>query len=497
MLIPEQLQAVRAYIKQTWATLSRSHAHLLDAARDPKVEHESGKWFVYLSPQEDKAAIAQQLQQAVPPEDWQQLELRILPAEVERIQEHGLLYLPHPYVVPGGRFNEMYGWDSYFIQLGLLRDREIQSAQYMVEQLLYEIEHYGTVLNANRTYMLNRSQPPVLSLMVMAQFQHTQDRAWLHAVLPTVERYYYYWTVPPHLNPVTGLSRFCALGEGPAPEVLYSEKDEQGRTHYDRVRDYYRQFDVPDYDVSLYYDRDTDELTNLFYKGDRSMRESGFDISNRFGPFSIDVIHYAPVCLNVLLHQMEQNLAQMHDALGQTEVGQMWHNRTAERQRRINQYLWDAEAGLYFDYNFQTGDRRRYEFVTTFYPLWAGIASAEQADRVVGNLDKFEVEGGLLTSTHVSGNQWDAPFGWAPLNWIAIQGLMRYGYRTDAKRIAEKFLSMVVKEFVATGTIVEKYDVCRCSANVSDEIFFGYSSNEIGFGWTNGVVLELLALLED
>lgn len=489
----DQIQAVKNYIKQTWKTLYRSHEHILQAARDPKLEQPlSTKPLVYISPAEDKATIEKSLQSVLSNQEWSQIEVRVLPAEAEQIEEHGLLYLPYSYVVPGGRFNEMYGWDSYFIQLGLLRDGEIELAKNMVDQLIYEIHHYGSILNANRTYLLTRSQPPMLSPMVLALYAHTQDRDWVQSVLPMLERYYFFWTVPPHLNPTTGLSRYYALGEGPAPEVLASEQDEQGRTHYDRVREYYRKFEIDDYDVNLYYDREQDTLTDLFYRGDRSMRESGFDISNRFGPFSVDIIHYAPVCLNVLLYKMEADMAEIHDILGQSETAEHWRDRAKERHLQIDKFLWDEEAGLYFDYNFQTNSRRPYEFATTFYPLWAGIASAEQAARIVQNLPKFEVSGGLLTSTRVSGNQWDAPFGWAPLHLMAVQGLHQYGYVEEANRIARKFVSMLVKEFERYGTLVEKYDVYSCSSNVSDEIFFGYSSNEIGFGWTNGVFLELL-----
>ena len=163
----------------------------------------------------------------------------------------------------------------------------------------------------------------------------------------------------------------------------------------------------------------------------------------------------------------------------------------------INQFLWDEERGLYFDYNFRTDRRRHYEYATTFYPLWAGIASEAQARRVVENLSKFEAPGGLLTSTHVTGNQWDAPFGWAPLHLMAVQGLRRYGYRVEGDRIGRKFLALVLQEFERTNTLLEKYDVENCSSKVSEEIHFGYSTNEIGFGWTNGVILELLALLKD
>ena len=491
------IEKIKAYIKHTWKTLTRSQKDLLVAAKDPKIEHESEQsWLVYVSPHEDLDRIKTSLQQILTTEEWQQLELRVLPAEVESIAEHGLLYLPYPYVVPGGRFNEMYGWDSYFIILGLLQDGELQLAKNMVEQFAYEIEHYGMILNANRTYFLTRSQPPVFTPAILKVYQHTQDQQWLQSMLPTIESYYYYWNVPPHLNPSTGLSHYAALGSGAAPEVVMSEIDEEGKTHYDRVKEYYRDFEFDDYDVNLYYDRQTDELSELFYQGDRSMRESGFDITNRFGPFSIDIIHYAPVCLNALLFQMESDTAKINEILGYDAVAAQWRDRASLRQQRINQFLWDEEAGLYFDYNFRTGKRRQYEYATTFYSLWTGIASDEQAQRVCQNLAKFEAAGGILTSTHVSGNQWDAPFGWAPLNLIAVEGLLRYGYEEDAKRIAGKFLTMAVQEFNKTGTLVEKYDVCACSANVSDEIFFGYSSNEIGFGWTNGVILELLKILK-
>jgi alpha,alpha-trehalase len=262
------------------------------------------------------------------------------------------------------------------------------------------------------------------------------------------------------------------------------------------VREYFREHEINDYDVSLFYDAETDQLTDLYYQGDRSMRESGFDITNRFGPFSADIIHYAPVCLNVLLYQMEQDLAQFYQILDRSWDSKIWQARAQHRHQLINRYLWDDEAGLYFDYNPHTEHRRSYEFATTFMPLWAGLASPYQARRVVENLWKFEAPGGLLTSTHVSGNQWDAPFGWAPLQWFAVNGLVKAGYEADAYRIAFKFVTMVVQEFEKNGTLVEKYDVERRSANVSDDIQFGYSSNEIGFGWTNGVVSEFLGLLE-
>lgn len=490
-----QIQVVRAYIKATWNTLSRSLHHILEAAQDEKIDHPEGQpWPVYISAQEDRDWVDHRLRSVITPEAFAQIDLRTLPADYSQITEHGLLYLPHDYVVPGGRFNEMYGWDSYFIVLGLLRDDQRRMAKSMVDQFIYQVKHYGTVLNANRTYMLNRSQPPVLTLMARAVFDHTGDLDWLQSLLPVIERYYYYWMVPPHFNPVTGLSHYRALGQGPAPEVIASERDEAGRTHYDRVREYFRHHgpSITDYDVSLFYDAEADALTDLYYQGDRSMRESGFDITHRFGPFSADILHYAPVCLNVLLYQMEQDLGFFYQQFDRAWEAQIWQTRADHRHQLINRYLWDDDAGLYYDYNAHTEQRRPYDFATTFMPLWAGLASPYQAMRVVDNLPKFERPGGLITSTHVSGNQWDAPFGWAPLQWFAVQGLIRTGYTAVARRIALRFVNLVIQEFEKSGTLVEKYDVERCSANVSEDIQFGYSSNEIGFGWTNGVISDFL-----
>ena len=499
-LSPARVAAVRAYIKNGWTTLSRSTRDLAKAAPDPKFARAAGQpWPVYLPPEEDRARVEAELKKTMTAEDLARIELRVLPAGRAMPADPGLLYLPRPYVVPGGRFNEMYGWDSYFIQVGLLADGETERARDMVENFLYEIEHYGTILNANRTYYMTRSQPPFLTEMVLGVYDKTGDKEWLRRTRPAIEKYYQFWTTEPHLIPGTGLSRYYDLGDGPAAEVLSDEKDAQGRTHYDRIREYYR--DHPeaakgDYDVDRYYDRANDRLTDLFYKGDRSMRESGFDPSNRFGLFNVDIIHYAPVCLNTLLFRMETEAARIEETVGNAAGAAEWRRRAAARHAAVDKYLWDAPSGLYLDYNFETKTRRKYEFATTFYPLWAGLASKAQAARVRLNLKLFEAPGGLLTSTRVTGNQWDAPFGWAPLQMIPADGLRRYGFGADADRVSRKFLELVTKEFEEHGTIKEKYDVQRRESDVEAGIKFGYAANQIGFGWTNAAYLDLLAGLE-
>lgn len=489
---PARTTSILDYIKSTWGVLTRSNKDLAKAAPDPKFHpNKDGRWPVYIPRNADLQLIEEGLRREMPAKAFDTISITALPTNLDALPNQGLLYLPSPYVVPGGRFNEMYGWDSYFIQVGLLRDGELEMAKDMADNFLYQVGNYGKVLNANRTYYLDRSQPPFLTQMVWGVYEKTHDRKWLESALPAIERYYRFWVEGDHLTPETELSRYYSSGEGPSPEVLSSERNAEGKSHYDLVRAYFKTHQFNDYDVSQYFNRTTGELTPLFYKGDRSMRESGFDPSNRFGPFNIDIIHYNPVCLNSLLYLTERQIGQIQEELGRHDASKTWEAEAQRRAERINRLMWDNDSGLYFDYNFQKKRLRDYPFATTFYPLWAGIASKEQAAKIRANLPKFEKIGGIQTSTNVSGNQWDAPFGWAPLQMIAVDGLRRYGYQDDAERVSMKFLSLVRKEFLRQGFIVEKYDVVHGGSNVSSQIRFGYSANQAGFGWTNAAFTHL------
>ena len=262
-----RLQRLREYIKTGWTTLTRSNRDLPKALPDPKMPRKPGEpWLLYVSRQESRERVRDELTRVLDAGELKQIEIRTLPRDVLSIREHGLLYLPHPYVVPGGRFNEMYGWDSYFIQVGLLHDGELQRARDMVDNFVYEIQHYGTILNANRTYFLSPVPAAVSHPDDLAVYEQTRDDAWLRSTVPAIDRYYRFWTSGQHAVPDVGLSRYFDSGAGPAPEVLADEKDEQGRTHYDRAREYYRTHEVTDYDEALYYDARRDRLTDLFYR---------------------------------------------------------------------------------------------------------------------------------------------------------------------------------------------------------------------------------------
>jgi alpha,alpha-trehalase len=434
------------------------------------------------------------------------------------IQPPGLLFLQNPYVVPGGRFNEMYGWDSYFIIRGLLREGKIDLARGMVENFFFEIERYGTVLNANRTYYLTRSQPPFLSSMITAVYETDQargqaSRSWLAKAYDYATRDYQMWISEPHRAGTTGLSRYYDFGEGPVPEGL---RDEVG--YYQDVLQYFFGQDkhspylveadskdaLPYPQVSLQTCEDRSSprpdskcqslkyvgLSPEYYKGDRSMRESGFDVSFRFGPYGADTHHYAPVCLNSLLYKTETDFEKMSTWLGYKNAALQWRLRAEKRKETIRSLLWNQQRGMFFDYEFQNQKLSSYEYATTFYPLWVGSVTAAQARVLVNNLHLFEHQGGLAMSTKASGVQWDYPYGWAPIQLLAVEGLRRYGYNEDADRISYEFLSMVLANFQRDGNIREKYNVVTDSSNI--EVEEGYRTNVIGFGWTNGVFLELL-----
>ena len=508
------------YIAKGWDTLTRS---MTDCATvvDPKV---TSKSVLYIPADFAVTADMRELEKRCG------VEIRALPKVITKAGDidtnsfhpQGLLYLPKRYVVPGGRFNEMYGWDSYFIIRGLLRDGRIDLARDMVENFFFEIEHYGSVLNANRTYYLSRSQQPFLSSMIFAVYNAEkekghEDREWLERAYGYATRDYQMWLRPELLAGDTGLSRYFDFGEGPAPESLKDEVD-----HYRQVVEYF--LNHPDQIAGrveerlpgqtkeigpgmTYTLRLCDEpkgmghaechqirelsLSRDFYEGDRAMRESGFDISFRFGPFGADTHHYAAVCLNSLLYKTELDLAKMSDILGRKPDSESWRQRADARRTAMNKYLWDEAKGEFFDYDFTRHKRSTYEYLTTFYPLWVGLATPPQASAVEANLRVFERPGGAAMSPYETGAQWDLPYAWAPTQMILVDGLREYGFTEDANRVSFEFASTVAQNYEKQGYIVEKYNAVTRSTDAG--VTIGYQINVVGFGWTNAAYLDFLA----
>ncbi len=458
-----------SYISDTWSHLERwcgAKRGLLD----PKMQPDQ-KPVVYISQKEDLEKIRHILSA---------VSVRVLPDDPLSVDHHGLLYLPKPYITPGGRFNEMYGWDSFFIFLGLIEEGKTEMADHLIDNQLYQIEHYGHVLNSNRTYHLSRSHPPFISQMVLRRSEHDPQK--LERAYPLIEKYYRFWTTGKRCVPEHHLCRYYDDAKGPAIEVISSEIDHTGMNHFDRIERLILSgtLIVP---IEIY----RSGLTEAYYLDDRAMRESGFDVSCCFGPYGIETTKQLPVCLNTLLYLMEVNLEEMARKLGKKEEEKKWRECALRRKNQVNALLWNEKKGLYVSYNFDRGEHHCFPFLTAYYPMWAGIATKEQAATLVNLLSLFERKWGLVTSTEQTGCQWDSPFGWAPLHYIVVMGLLRYGYEAEAKRIAEKFCALVEKEYRRTGHIFEKYDVIKGTADV--HLDFGYESNEPGFGWTNAVYL--------
>ncbi len=521
---PAPEPTIDAYIHHGWDTLSRSMSEC-QSLIDPKVTTPPLLYLPFAAP--------------TPPELLRlrthcKIQIAHLPHRIQHlgdvkeseIAKPGLLYLPNRYVVPGGRFNEMFGWDSYFIILGLLRDGRVDLARGMVENFFYEIENYGAVLNANRTYFLTRSQPPFLSSMIRAVYDaeiardpspanRARQQKWIARAYPYARRDHDFWLSSMHRAGQTGLARYLDIGEGPVPDIA------DHSSYYIDVIDWL----VAHPDVHTHYLIPAPEnpspaewamlartscdpshsvvcrlawshgyrLSRDFYKGDRAVRESGFDISFRFAPFSGSTHHFAAVGLNSLLYKYERDLADFATMLHQEAQVPQWKLQAEARRRAINKYLWNADKGMFFDYDFTTSEQSTYVYATIFYPLWAGLATTEQAKAVDEHLGLLDKPGGLACSTYASGLQWDLPFGWAPLNWIAVDGLQKTGYLNDARKVSEQFTHTILTSFEKEGTIHEKYNVETQSSNV--EIIAGYQ-NVIGFGWTNAVYVEMEHLLQ-
>jgi alpha,alpha-trehalase len=511
------LKPILTYISTAWDTLTRSMTSC-DSLVDPKLKAAP---VLYLPKDFPEPPAVQKLATDC------NVRVEHLPVEIHtlgeidtsKFQPHGLLYLENRYVVPGGRFNEMYGWDSYFIIRGLLQSGRVELARGMVDNFFFEIEHYGAMLNANRTYYLTRSQPPFLSSMFVDVYKATPrdqpDIAWLERAYADLNKDYEMWTRDPHLAGKTGLSRYYDFGDGPPAEAV---QDESG--FYRKVAGYlfFHPNEADDYIVELKpgaeqpvagsaYSMDVCDaaqtmahpdcektrefkLSSDYYKGDRSMRESGFDVSFRFGAFGSATHHYAPVCLNSLLYKTEKDLEQISRWLGHAADAAKWAKRAEDRKRLVTRYLWDAQQGMFFDYDFTKNKISTYRYASMFYPLWAGLATPEQAKATAANLKVIERAGGVAMSPYESGTQWDLPYGWGNIEMVVIAGLRRYGFNADADRVSYEFLSTVAENFRRDGNIREKYNVFTRSSEAHVEL--GYEMNVVGFGWTNAAFLELL-----
>lgn len=410
-----------------------------------------------------------------------------------------------PYVVPGGRFNEMYGWDSYFHVLGTIADQKYELAQGMVDNFVYEINHYHKILNANRTYYLSRSQPPFLTSMISAVYEilprNEGNKKWLaNSLRAAIKEYEQVWMGKDRLTSL-GLSRYAGFDQGIPPEV------EPG--HFDHILEPFakkHKMTIKELISKFNQGVVTDPELVEFFHHDRAVRESGHDTTYRWRVGTHDrASDFVTIDLNSLLYKYESDLAKILDKefKGKLDKYSASKFRKAAEKRKtlIRKYLWNKDKKMFFDYNWKTKIRSTYLSATTFYPLWAGqILTREEARSMVKNaLPRLEEAGGLAATAAESlktvqnikeERQWDYPNGWAPHQIIAWQGLSDYELKEEANRLAYRWLYMITKNAMDYhGTIPEKYNVVTRSHKVFAEYGnvgtkFSYITTE-GFGWMN------------
>jgi alpha,alpha-trehalase len=392
-----------------------------------------------------------------------------------------LLPLPQPFVVPGGRFREIYYWDSYFTMLGLQESARQDLVADMVRDFAYLIDTYGHIPNGARSYYLSRSQPPFFFEMVGLLSKERPDAAYAR-YLPQLRREYAFWMEgAAQLRPGGAHRRVVGMPDGSILNRYWDDRD----TPRDES---YRE----DVELASSSGRPAQEV----YRDIRAAAESGWDFGSRWFEDGqtrarIDTTQIVPVDLNSLLFGMEQAIGSGCERRGERACAREFARRAERRRRAIDRYLWSESSGAYLDYRWTQQQPIHRLSAATLYPLFTGAASASQAAAVAQTtIRELLKPGGIVTTPLATGQQWDAPNGWAPIQWIAVSGLRQYGQRSLAAIIACRWIGNVENVYRQSGKLVEKYDVVTTGRSGGG----GEYPTQDGFGWTNGVTRKLLAL---
>ncbi len=417
-------------------------------------------------------------------ESWQALQRK--PDEVEPWSS--LLPLDHPYVVPGGRFREIYYWDSYFVMLGLLRDGRLDLARDTLDNFASLIDRYGHIPNGNRSYYLSRSQPPFFSLMVELIAARDGD-AVLSRYLPELEAEYAYWMDgAATLVPGAAFRHVVRLPDG---VLLNRYWDDRAAPRDESYRE--------DVETARRAHRPAEEV----YRDLRAGAETGWDFSSRWLAdgktlAAIRTTAIAPVDLNALMVHLEETLARAYRQKGDAAAAARLQAAADERAASIRRLMWNAKAGMFADYLWRQGRLSDALTAATVAPLAFGVASPDEARAVAETLRARLLEpGGLGTTLVDTSQQWDQPNGWPPLQYLAIKGLNAYGEQDLAREVARRWIETNVRGYAASGVLVEKYDVARAPGEGPAGGRGGEYALQVGFGWTNGVLAELMAEYPD
>ncbi|EMN5548364.1 alpha,alpha-trehalase [Enterobacter cloacae] len=393
-----------------------------------------------------------------------------------------LLPLPKPYVVPGGRFREVYYWDSYFTMLGLAESDHWDKISDMVDNFAYELDTWGHIPNGNRSYYLSRSQPPFFSLMV--ELLATHDSEALKKYRPQMEKEYAYW-----------MEGADALQAGQANKRVVKLEDGSLLNRYWDDRDTPRPESWLD-DITTAKSNPNRPATEI-YRDLRSAAASGWDFSSRWmdDPQKLGTIRttsIVPVDLNALMFKMEKLLARASQESGDAASASKYEALATARQQAMEKYLWNEKEGWYADYDLKSKKVRNQLTAAALFPLYVKAAAQDRADKVAAaTSSRLLKPGGITTTTVNSGQQWDAPNGWAPLQWVATEGLQNYGQNKVAMDVTWRFLKNVQHTYDREQKLVEKYDVSSTGTGGGG----GEYPLQDGFGWSNGVTLKMLDLV--
>jgi alpha,alpha-trehalase len=398
-------------------------------------------------------------------------------------EKSSLINLPYTYIVPGGRFREIYYWDSYFTMLGLQQHGRVDLIESMINNFAFLLRTCGHIPNGNRRYYLSRSQPPFFALMVTLLAEIKKDDAIFIQYKNELETEYNFWQLgQDNLEPGAANTRVVMMPNGEILNRYYDNNPSPRQESY-----------AEDVHVSKHSQQPAEQLfTHL-----RAGAESGWDFSSRWFADQLNIgtiqtTDIVPVDLNCLLYTLELTIAKANVMTGNASAASDFEMKAARRSTAILKYCWNNELGFFCDYNLQTKEVNRNITAAGLFTLFTKIATDEQAVETAAVTRTFLLkDGGLVTTTNHTGQQWDAPNGWAPLQWIAFAGLNNYNHEELANEIARRWVALNEKVFNETGKMMEKYNV----ENLDEPAGGGEYPGQDGFGWTNGIYIAMKANL--
>jgi len=388
-----------------------------------------------------------------------------------------LIPLPFPYIVPGGRFNEIYYWDSYFTMLGLQVDHKIDLITNMIDNFAWLIDEVGFIPNGNRTYFLSRSQPPFFSMMVTLLAQIKGEHILMNYIKP-LEKEYNFW-----------MDSVWEAGVKESRHVVKVEDEQVLNRYWDKLDIPRSEMYAEDIHLTLQIARPSGSVMQNI----RSACESGWDFSSRWcnqadDLTSIHTCDILPVDLNCLMFHLEVTLEKTYRLMGNNEQSTVMKSKSEHRKALILQYFWNEEEGFFFDYDFVANRQTSSIHLAGIFPLAFGLADSDQGQRALQYMEKHLLkQGGLVTTILTTGQQWDAPNGWAPLQWMALMATIPYHQTSLGIKIAERWTSLNDKVFKLTGKMMEKYNV----VDIDSKSGGGEYPVQDGFGWSNGVYLAM------